>query len=133
MTWRRFARAMCGKAERPCFRKVSAWPSKARPVWRRLCAWPIPIRNRAENRRGLAYVCESARTNVPVSFAFSVFGWAPRHAAARGRLAMKLQFQAKDRSGQALTGQLEAASLADGRELLRRQGLFLLSVAPADA
>jgi len=43
---------------------------------------------------------------------------------------MKLQYQAKNSGGQVLTGELEAASLAEGRLLLRRQGLFLLSLLP---
>lgn len=46
---------------------------------------------------------------------------------------MKLQYQAKDRSGQTVTGELEAASLADGRLQLRRQGLFPMSLKPLAA
>ena len=46
---------------------------------------------------------------------------------------MKLQYQAKDRSGQTVTGELEAASLADGRLQLRRQSLFPMSLKPLAA
>jgi type II secretory pathway component PulF len=40
---------------------------------------------------------------------------------------MKFQYRAKDRSGNMLSGELEAESLADARALLKRQGVFILS------
>lgn len=43
---------------------------------------------------------------------------------------MRLRYQAKDRSGTLITNELEAASLAEGRAQLRRQGLFLMSIEP---
>lgn len=43
---------------------------------------------------------------------------------------MRLRYQAKDRSGTLITSEIEAASPADGRAQLRRQGLFLLAIEP---
>jgi type IV pilus assembly protein PilC len=44
---------------------------------------------------------------------------------------MRLQYQAKDRNGAVVAGELEAESIAEGRAQLRRQGLFLMSLKSA--
>ena len=41
---------------------------------------------------------------------------------------MRLKYQAKDRNGTVVAGELEASSIAEGRAQLRRQGLFLMSL-----
>ncbi len=43
---------------------------------------------------------------------------------------MRLGYQAKDRNGMRTAGEIEAASVADGRAQLRRQGLFLIAIEP---
>lgn len=43
---------------------------------------------------------------------------------------MRLQYKAKDRAGKFAQGELEADSLADARNKLRGQGLFVLNLAP---
>lgn len=45
---------------------------------------------------------------------------------------MRLRYQAKNRTGTLIQSEMEAASLADGRAQLRRQGLFLIAIEPVD-
>jgi type II secretory pathway component PulF len=44
---------------------------------------------------------------------------------------MKFQYRAKDRGGEAAQGELDAESIADARNKLRNQGLFVLELAAA--
>lgn len=46
---------------------------------------------------------------------------------------MKFQYQAKKRNGDATSGEVEAASIAEARQQLRSQGLFVSSLAPVKA
>lgn len=46
---------------------------------------------------------------------------------------MKLRYRAFDRNGRATSGMLEAASAAEATEQLRRDGVFVAEIGPADA